>query len=87
MSLEPNALHAVIAARMGPLKGNIAMIRTIHGVPVKTRVPLTAWAFAGILTLLSLSSSLLHFASGRADFSALSSHHAATKAHHASLGW
>ena len=63
------------------------MIRTIHGVPVKTRVPLTAWVFAGILTLFSLSSSLVHLASDDVNVSALPSKHAATTSHHASLGW
>ena len=36
------------------------MTKTIGGVPVRSRVPLAAWAFAGLLTLLSLLSSLLH---------------------------
>ena len=63
------------------------MIRTIHGVPVKTRIPLTAWVFAGIFTLLSLSSSLVHVASDGVNVSTLPSQHAATAAHHASLAW
>jgi len=63
------------------------MIRTIHGVPVKTRVPLTAWVFAGILTLLSLSSSLVHLASDSVNVSALSPKHAVTTVHQASLSW
>jgi hypothetical protein len=32
----------------------------IGSVPVKTRVPLTAWAVAGVLTLVSLASTLTH---------------------------
>ena len=36
----------------------------IAGVPVKTRVPLTAWVIAGLLTLMSLTSTLTHTASG-----------------------
>jgi hypothetical protein len=63
------------------------MIRTIHGVPVKTRVPLTAWVFAGIFALLSLSSSLVHLGQDDVNVSTLPSKHAATAAHHASLGW
>jgi hypothetical protein len=31
---------------------------TIASVPVKTRVPLTAWVIAGLLTLVSLASTL-----------------------------
>jgi hypothetical protein len=85
--LEPIAFSAVIAARMGPQEGNIAMIRTIHGVPVKTRIPLTGWVFAGIFTLLSLSSSLVHLAADDVHVSTLSSKLAATAAHHASLAW
>jgi hypothetical protein len=33
---------------------------TIGSVPVKTRVPLTAWVIAGLLALLSLASTLTH---------------------------
>ena len=35
---------------------------TIAGVPVKTRVPLSAWVIAGLLTLVSLGSTLTHTA-------------------------
>ena len=37
---------------------------TIASVPVKTRVPLTAWVIAGMLTLVSLASTLTHTAPG-----------------------
>ena len=37
---------------------------TIASVPIKTRVPLTAWVIAGLLTLVSLASTLTHTASG-----------------------
>ena len=37
---------------------------TIASVPVKTRVPLTAWVIAGLLTLVSLTSTLTHAAPG-----------------------
>ena len=37
---------------------------TIASVPVKTRVPLTAWIVAGLLTLVSLASTLTHTAPG-----------------------
>jgi hypothetical protein len=80
---ELNASIEVDSARSGAPEGKIAMTRTIDGVPVKTRVPLPAWAFAGLLTLLSLSSSLVHFAAGEADASALQQ--VITKARHASV--
>ena len=35
---------------------------TIAGVPVNTRVPLTAWVIAGVLMLVSLASTLTHIA-------------------------
>jgi hypothetical protein len=37
---------------------------TIASVPVKTRVPLTAWVIAALLTLMSLASTLTHTAPG-----------------------
>ena len=37
---------------------------TIASVPIKTRVPLTAWVVAGLLTLASLTSTLTHTAPG-----------------------
>jgi len=33
----------------------------IGGLPVKTRVPLAVWAFAGFLTLVSMVSSTVHY--------------------------
>ena len=57
----------------------IAMMMTMGGIPVKTRVPLAAWAFAGLLTLLSIMSSLVHSAVDKPQaFSTLASiaHHA-----------
>jgi hypothetical protein len=58
------------------------MIKILGSVPVKTRVPLTAWAFAGLLTLLSIASSLLHFATGLADLEQVT-----TSARHANMSW
>lgn len=84
MILELNASIEVDSARSGAPEGKIAMTRTIGGVPVKTRVPLAAWTFAGLLTLLSLSSSLVHFAAGEANVSA--SQQVITTARHASAG-
>ena len=37
---------------------------TIAGVPVKTRIPLTAWVIAWVLMLVSLASTLTHIAPG-----------------------
>jgi hypothetical protein len=36
------------------------MIKITGGVPVKTRLPLTAWVLAGLVTLFSMVSSLVH---------------------------
>jgi len=50
---------------------------TIAGVPVKTRVPSTAWVIAGMLMLVSLASTLMH--SGMlADQRAVVSNHQAS---------
>jgi hypothetical protein len=38
------------------------MLKIPNSVPVKTRLPLSAWAVAGALTLFSLLSSALHLA-------------------------
>jgi hypothetical protein len=70
----------------GVFEGKFAMI-TIGGVPVKTRVPLTAWAFAGVLTLLSLSSSLVQLVSGSVQSAASPATHAETAAHQARVIW
>ena len=37
---------------------------TIASVPIKTRVPLTLWVIAGLLTLVSLASTLTHTVPG-----------------------
>ena len=42
------------------------MLKIPETLPVRTRVPLAAWAIAAIVTLFSLVSSLLH-APGPAD--------------------
>jgi len=73
---------------MGPI---IAMIRTVGSVPVKTHVPLAAWAFAAFLTLLSTFSSLLQVVVGPGgDFTPTASEQATTlakEARHASVTW
>jgi hypothetical protein len=38
------------------------MIKIAGAPPVKSRVPLKAWVVAGLVTLLSIASSLTHFA-------------------------
>ena len=97
--MEVNGLHAeprslrtaeelflrshVSSARSGPSEGN-AMTKTIGGVPVRSRVPLAAWAFAGLLMLLSL----LFIPNGH--LSASASKQVATsaqEARHASVIW
>jgi hypothetical protein len=59
--------------------------------PFKSRVPLTAWAFAGLVTLLSILSSLVDVAVGPDQhLSASASKHVTTTAkevRHASVNW
>jgi hypothetical protein len=42
-------------------EGKLAMMKIIGGVPVKTRLPLTAWGLAALVALFSMISSLLDF--------------------------
>ena len=35
---------------------------TLRNLPIKTRVPLKAWIFAGLMTVFSIVSSLMHVA-------------------------
>jgi len=48
----------VVCVGPGHTEG-IAMSKTT-GIPVKTRLPLTAWVLAGLVTLFSLVSALVH---------------------------
>jgi hypothetical protein len=72
------------------------MLRTIGSVPVKTRVPLAVWAFAGSITLFSMVSSLLQVVAGPGhDFMQSAAEQAtvsqpktlASKMQHASVNW
>jgi hypothetical protein len=70
------------------------MLRTIGSVPVKTRVPLAAWAFAGSITIFSMASSLLQVVAGpghdvtrSAAEQATASQPLAKKMQHASVNW
>jgi hypothetical protein len=67
------------------------MNQTIGSIPVKSRVPLAAWVFAGLLTLLSLCSSLVNVAVGPGGhLSASASKQVQTSAKealHASVNW
>lgn len=67
------------------------MNQTIGSIPVKSRVPLAAWVFAGLLTLLSLCSSLVNVAVGPdGHLSASASKQVQTsakEARHASVNW
>ena len=66
----------------------IAMIKRAGSVPVKTRLPLTAWVLAGLVTLFSMVSSLVHVT---ASNQALSLSEQVTvpakEAHQASVSW
>ena len=61
----------------------------IASVPVKTRLPLTAWALAGLVTLVSVVSSLVHLAPASNQTQALSETAKAPvkEAHRASVNW
>jgi len=67
------------------------MNQTIGSIPVKSRVPLAAWAFAGLLTLLSTLPSLVNLAVGPdRDLSASASKDVTTtakEARHATVNW
>jgi hypothetical protein len=53
------------------------MIRLMGTLPVRTRLPLTAWVIAGVSTLASAVSSLVHAASaGGGSAMAELAHHA-----------
>jgi hypothetical protein len=56
------------------------MLKIPPTLPVRTRVPLAAWAIAAVITLYSLMSSLLQMQSSHhameADQPVLTSHHA-----------
>ena len=62
------------------------MNKTIGSIPVKSRVPLAAWAFAGLLTLLSTLPSLVNLAVVGLDRD-LSASAIAKEARHATLNW
>lgn len=64
------------------------MNKKIGSVPVKSRVPLAAWAFAGLLALLSTVSSLVQFAANldRGELSASVSD-PVREVRHASTSW
>ena len=56
------------------------MLKTPPTLPVRTRVPLAAWAIAAVITLYSLVSTLLHMQSSHhtmeAEQPVVTSHHA-----------
>ena len=63
------------------------MIKITGSVPVKTRLPLTAWVLAGLVTLFSVLSSLVHVtpASNQAVSEQVTV--VAKEAHQASVNW
>ena len=65
------------------------MIKIAGSVPVKTRLPLTAWVFAGLVTLFSVVSSLVHVtpASNQALSVSEQLTVSAKEAHQASVNW
>jgi xanthine/uracil permease len=65
------------------------MIKIAGSVPVKTRLPLTAWVLAGLVTLFSVVSSLVHVppASNQALSVSEQVTVSAKEAHQASVNW
>ena len=66
-------------------------MNTLGSLPVKTRVPLKAWVFAGLMTGFSIVSSLMHVAPTPARSLSASTVEeltiSARDALHASLNW
>ena len=65
------------------------MIKITGSVPVKTRLPLTAWVLAGLVALFSVVSSLVHVtpASNQALSVSEQLTVSAKEAHQASVSW
>lgn len=64
------------------------MIKITGSVPIKTRLPLTAWVLAGLVTLFSMVSSLVHVAPAPNQAVSLSEQAVPVKeAHQASVSW
>ena len=67
------------------------MIKITCSVPVKTRLPLTAWVVAGLVTVFSMVSSLVHIAPASNQTQSLSEQAAVPvpvkEAHQASVSW
>lgn len=65
------------------------MINITGSVPVKTRLPLTAWVLAGLVTLFSMVSSLVHIAPASNQTQSLSEQAAVPvkEAHQANVNW
>jgi hypothetical protein len=80
------ALPTLFQHGVGLLRGKIAMNK-LGSLPVKTRVPLAAWVFAGFLTLLSIVSSLLHVVADPGRDLAASVSEQARETRHASVTW
>ncbi len=60
----------------------------IGGLPVKTRVPVTAWIIAGLLTLLSIVSSVVQILPpAERPLSASAQPSQGQNAHEASVSW
>ena len=57
------------------------MIKIVDAPPFKSRVPMAAWVFAGLATLLSVASTLMDVAPA----SALADQGREPRAHHASV--
>jgi hypothetical protein len=63
------------------------MIKITGSVPVKTRLPLMAWVVAGLVTLFSMVSSLVHIAPNQTQSLSEQAAVPVKEAHQASVSW
>ena len=59
--MEQIPQYRACSGGVGFTEGNIVMAR-IGSIPVRTRVPLSGWILAAVLTLITVSSSVTHVA-------------------------
>ena len=65
-------------------------MNTLGNLPIRTRVPVKAWVFAGLMTVFSLVSTLVHVAPAPSRALSASSEQptmSAMDTYHASVNW
>lgn len=63
------------------------MVKITGGIPVKTRLPVTAWVLAGLITLFSMVSSFVHVAPPSPQVLSEQATTPIQEAHQASVSW